>query len=374
MRRRQFAFGSLGLAALGALPRLARAQDTPPADVLPAPGDLITPILLDTKAPALGGAVVTARGVTWLDVGGRRRANAPDAVQKGDLWHLGSNTKAMTAALYAKLVEQGKAKWGATVPELFPDLRVNPAWATTTIEQLMSHHAGVSDKGLIDVAWLGAARTDPRPLPVQRRTLAATAFRKAPAGKPGSYEYANANFIIAGSAIEQITGGPWEDAITEGLFRPLGMDSAGFGPPQGDEPWGHFRDGTPLDPTTLPDNPAALGPAGTVHCSLEHYARFVQLFITEGSGFLTPESITHLTTPGGPEEPGYALGWGVIANRAWAQGPVLAHEGSNTFWHVVALVAPKRGIALIAASNDETRGARAAQTLAFRLREKFAPG
>jgi CubicO group peptidase (beta-lactamase class C family) len=371
MRRRTFTLAGLGLMLAGA----ARAQpkDAAGADSS-APGDLIGPILEESKAPALAGAVVTADGLSWIGAAGRRAGPGSAKVTKDDLWHLGSNTKAMTAAVYARLVEKGKAKWGATVPQLFPGLKLDPAWSATTIEALMSHTAGVSDKPLLDTAWLIAARTDPRPLPAQRRALAAKAFHAPPAGKPGAFEYANTNFIIAGAAIEQITGGPWEDAIKSELFEPLGMDSAGFGAPTGDEPWGHTADGTPIDPAGVADNPAALGPAGTVHVSLEDYAKFVRVFLTDGGqGFLTPDSIARLTTPVGSEDRGYALGWGTFKSRGWAKGPVLWHEGSNTLWHAVVVVGPKRGVAVITASNDEARGAKATETLAARLIERFAP-
>ena len=254
MHRRAFTLAGLGLGLASAV----RAQ---PA-AAPASDDLIGPILAASKAPALAGAVVTKDALPWLQAGGVRQGPGSAAVTTGDLWHLGSNTKAMTAALYAKLVEQGKAHWGATVPQLFPGLRIDPAWQSTTIEQLMSHAAGVSDKPVIDAAWLVSSRSDPRPLVEQRRAFAGKVFHAPPGGKPGSFEYANANFIIAGAAIEMLTGAPWEDAIRSELFDPLQMDSAGFGAPTGDEPWGHTADGTPVDPSGIADNPAALGPAG----------------------------------------------------------------------------------------------------------------
>ncbi len=369
MQRRTFTLAGLGAALAGG----ARAREAPPPPAPPPPADFIRPILDETKAPALAGAVVTPDGLTWLHAGGMRRAGSSDAVTTADLWHLGSNTKAMTAALYGKLVEQGKAKWGAVVPELFPGLKLDPAWSTTTIEALMSHTAGVSDKPLLDTAWLMSSRTDPRPLPEQRRALVAKAFHGPPAGKPGVFEYANADFIIAGAAIEQITGAPWEQVIQTELFTPLGMASAGFGAPKGDQPWGHLPDGTPVDPAGIADNPAALGPAGTVHCSLEDYAKFVRLFLTKGDGFLSPQTIDHLTTPPGVEDRGYALGWITFKHRPWAHGQALAHEGSNTLWHAVTLVGPGRGIAVITVSNSEAAGSKAAESLALKLVQQFAP-
>ena len=93
--------------------------------------------------------------------------------------------------------------------------------------------------------------------------------------------------------------------------------------------------------------------------------RFLVLFLTDGGGFVTPETIAHLTTP--PEGAEYALGWAVAANSPLTGGPMLAHEGSNTRWHVTTIVAPARGLAAVAASNDHGRGGPATQGLAFRL-------
>ncbi len=371
MRRRTFTVSGLG-AGLGlTLAGAVRAQPT--ADAAASPDDLIGPILAETKAPALAGAVATPDGLPWLKAEGVRQGPGSAAVTTGDLWHLGSNTKAMTAALYAKLVEQGKAHWGATVPELFPGLKVDAAWRTTTVEALMSHTGGVSDKPLIDGAWLTSSRSDPRPLVEQRRAFAGRVFRTPPAGKPGSFEYANADFIIVGAAIEAIAGAPWEDVIRTELFEPLQMASAGFGAPTGDEPWGHTADGTPVDPAGIADNPAALGPAGTVHVSLEDYAKFIRLFLSDGGGFLSPDSIKRLTTPYSDAEQSYALGWGVYKSRPWSNGPVLAHEGSNTLWDAAAIVAPGKGLGFIAVSNDKERGSKATTRLILKLVAKFAP-
>jgi D-alanyl-D-alanine carboxypeptidase len=120
------------------------------------------------------------------------------------------------------------------------------------------------------------------------------------------------------------------------------------------------------------DNPAALGPAGTVHVVVNEYANFVRLFLTNGGGFLSADSIARLCTPYTADEQSYALGWITFKNRPWAKGPVLAHEGSNTLWHTVTIIGPKRGLAFIAVSNDEARGAKAAQMLATQLVQQFS--
>ena len=73
---------------------------------------------------------------------------------------------------------------------------------------------------------------------------------------------------------ERVTARTWESLMQELLFAPLGIASAGFGPPgvpgELDQPWGHQRD--PDSGNWVPsqlDNAAAPGPAGTVHITIE---------------------------------------------------------------------------------------------------------
>ncbi len=53
---------------------------------------------------------------------GTRRVGTNITVTVNDRFHLGSDTKAMTALLAAMLVEDGKLKWTSTVATSFPSL------------------------------------------------------------------------------------------------------------------------------------------------------------------------------------------------------------------------------------------------------------
>ena len=326
--------------------------------------------------PALGGAIVTADGLLWSGVCGVRRQGSPDPVTLSDRWHLGSNTKAMTAVLYASLVDSGRARWGATVPELFADLTLDSAWTTTTIEQLLGHRAGVLDQAVM-MGWMAAAWAPGADVRDLRTTLASSVFGAPPAGAPGAFSYSNAGYILAGAAIERITGEPWEATMRRDLFDRLSMSSAGFGPPLGDNAWGH--QGAPLtakDPTTLgSDNPPGLGPAGTVHATLEDYARFLQLFLTDGGGWLSGEAMQTLATPVVGSGQPYALGWGVMTGQPWSgDRPALTHDGSNTLWLARAVVAPARGAAAICVANTAEPARPAIDGLTRALIARFPVG
>jgi len=341
--------------------------------VVPTVSQSLTDVLTATDVPALGYAIVGPKGIVKLEIAGRRRANASDPVTPDDPWHLGSNTEAFTSALYARLVQQGQAVWGADTGLLFPDLKIDPAWSTVTIEEFLSHRAGVSDVGLIDEGWLIRTSHDKRPAPDQRTALAAKILSRPPAGVRRDYEYSNADYVLVGAAIERITRTSWESAMTTGLFEPLGLSSAGFGAPTGDAPWGHDigRDDAPepVDPTKgVADNPAVFAPGGQIHLSLGDYTRFVGVFLNNGDGFLTPESLMHIARPQDALAEGDGLGWRVSPNMAWANGPVLAHEGSNTLWRALAEVAPALPLAVVVVTNSGGEpGARAVQMMSARL-------
>ena len=99
------------------------------------------------------------------------------------------------------------------------------------------------------------------------------------------------------------------------------------------------------------DNPPAIGPAGTVNCTLADYARYAAMHLLgerTGTVFLRKEGFRKLHTP--PEGGEYAMGW-ISARRDWAHGTVLNHAGSNTMFYFVVWLAPARDAVFIAATN-----------------------
>lgn len=319
------------------------------------------------KPAALAGGLVTAQGLAWSGVRGVRRSGQDASALASDRWHLGSNTKAMTAAVFARLVEQGRARWAMPLAEAFPGVSIDAGWDGATLDDFMSHSAGLKDEAVMGMAWLMTARADQKSLPEQRRAIVEKALVAPPSGRRGTFEYGNANYVLIGAAIEAITGGSWEAAMQVELFTPLGLTSAGFGAPKGENAWGHRRIGETaiaMDPSDDgSDNPLALGPAGTAHMTAADYARFLQIFLTEGGGWLQPETVRRLFTPADGQS--YACGWIVLPPQPWARGPVIAHEGSNTMWHAIAIVDPAGGRALFGLSNDGGRGGSACQALAM---------
>ena len=59
--------------------------------------DLLEPIRQKYGLPSLAGAIVTSKGLIAIDAVGVRKSGTTVPVTADDMWHLGSDTKSMTA-------------------------------------------------------------------------------------------------------------------------------------------------------------------------------------------------------------------------------------------------------------------------------------
>lgn len=355
MRLRSFALIAFAGIAVTAVDHRITAQSADTQVV-----KLIEPIRQEYRLPALGAALVTSRGVVVSGVTGTRKAGTEVAATIDDQWHLGSDTKAMTAVIIATFVERGTLTWETTLGDVFSELAAGfPAdFRAITVTQLLSHYTGLP----ANLAWREIERTRAT-LPEQRVDALKRAAAATLSSRPGTkFEYSNLGYVLAGAVAERVGGKPWEELMREIVFTPLGMTTCGFGglgtPGQIDQPWPHTANGqpTPLNGPAM-DNAAVLGPAGTVHCSIADWSKFIadQLRGARGErAILTAETYKalHARRFGGT----YAFGWGVTS-RVWSGGTVFQHAGSNTMNYCVVWVAPLRDMAVLAVTNQAGDGA-----------------
>ena len=312
-------------------------------------------MLKDSPVPSLAAAAVLDGKIVSQGAAGLRKHDNKTKVTVDDKYHIGSCTKSMTAVLGALLVESGKLKWETTVSEVFKDLDIDQDYENVTLRQLLTNTAGVpGDVGtkLWSTLWRGTGS-----LPDQRMKLVEGILERPAAYEPGTREvYSNAGFSIAGAMMETITGKSYEELLKEMLFEPLSMDSAGFRAPATngkiDQPYGHSvkrNKIVPVEPEPRGDNPAALAPAGAVHCSIADFAKYARFHLGGGEEkALSEETMRTLHTPLEGNE--YAMGW-IVTKRTWAGGRALTHAGSNTMFYAVIWVAPERGFAAVAMCN-----------------------
>lgn len=313
------------------------------------------------KLPAAAAIVQIDGKIVAEAAVGVRAVGRAKQVTTDDNWHIGSNTKAFTATMIARLVEKGVMRFEDTLAESFPAVakQIDPSYRTVTVTQLLNHTAGLpaltDDKDLPAMLALFGGEKDLR---AQRLRIAHKYLAEQPVSEIGSYEYSNLGFIIAGAIAEAHTGKSWEDLIRTEIFRPLGIKRAGFGNPAKPgslrQPWGH-KDvaGTlvaldPADPAS--DNPAVIGPAGTINIGLREWMLFAQdqLDGVNGRGkLLSAKTYKILHTPVTEQ---YSYGWGVKLGPNGAP-LILAHSGSNGFWIADIRIMPKHNIITLVVSN-----------------------
>jgi len=347
-------------------------------------GPVLEPIRKKYDLPAIAGAVILKGDTVAWGATGLRKIGSDVKVTSNDKFHIGSCTKTMTATVIAMLVEQGNLRWDTTLAEVLPNITedMHPDYHDVTLKHLLAHRAGLAPS---NQSWpKGKTFKDMHNLPgsamQQRLTYAKMMLSQEPEAKPGTkYIYSNAGYAIAGVIAEQVMNTPWETLIKEMLFDPLGMTTAGFGamgsPGKIDQPWQHtIKDDKlcAIEPGRFSDNPPVIGPAGTVHCSIRHWAKFIATHLQGAKGrssLLKPETFKVLHTPafGGS----YMGGW-EITNRDWAGGIVLTHKGSNNQNFAVVWMAPKRDFAVLIASNQgKGEVAKACDEAAWTLIKKF---
>lgn len=322
-------------------------------------------IAIECKLPSMFAGYQTLGNPLVASSGGTRKSKSGVKVSLDDKIHLGSCTKAMTATMIGRLIERGKLKhgtlrWDITIEEALPELvkDLDPVYANVTLRQLLMHRGGCPTF----TNWVGVSQKST--LTETRRSLVRMGLKKKHDIAPGEFQYSNLGYVVAGLMAARATGKPWEQLMREEIFDPLGLKSAGFGPPgksgKIEQPWGHKSVGTLQIPLQA-DNPPALGPAGTVHMSMADWSKFCLSHTLQADDkseaakklrLVSQETLEVLhQPPSGKTDDGksYALGWRAL-ERNWG-GRVYTHSGSNTMWLCTVWVSPKNKSVYLAATN-----------------------
>jgi CubicO group peptidase (beta-lactamase class C family) len=358
---------------------------------------MLAPYLARYDLPALAAAVVQDGKIIASGAVGIRRAGTAIPVTINDRFHLGSDTKAMTALLAAMLVEENKLRWDSTVAEVFPELSatMTPGLRRVTLEQLLSHTSGIPSDNQALAKLLAKSLTQDGNLDEMRYWLVRQWSKQPLAAKPGAkFAYANMNYVLAGAMLERLTGKTWEELITERIFKPLGLKTAGLGAQSSlgriDAPLGHLKINGKLKAFLAGpngDNPPILGPAGTAHMSVLDFAAWAGWNAGEGKrgpALVRADTLRKLhipviaipdkpgAKPGTPKQGKYGLGWGELT-VAWAPNRLKSHSGSNTKNLAQIWLDPQRDFAMVLVTNIGGEQAdQAFQALAPELYKKFA--
>jgi D-alanyl-D-alanine carboxypeptidase len=323
---------ALGLAAAGTAGSLStitrRATAQTDSKAAPWDADLTATISDVLPQVSIPGAIV---GI-WQDGQSTyRKAFGVQELPTGDpmtpdlFMRIGSNTKSFTTTAILQLVDQGRIGLDDPVDTYVPGV---PNGDQITIRQLGMMRSGLSD--YTEQVISGWADQPQRQWTAEE--LLAIAFNQPPRFDPGAaFDYNNANTILLGEVIEQVTGQPLRDYISKQLFEPEELTHTSF--PVGAEftmphPHGYWRtpEGAVVDTTGW--NTSWGGAAGQIVSTLDDLGIWARDLAT--GKLLTPatQQEREQFLPAPDEGEGVVYGFGMSDNNGWRghDGNVLGYE------------------------------------------------
>lgn len=358
-RRALLAWLGTGMAT-GLLPACGGGAGRGQGGALPAEDRLPTSAQLDAMAADLCrqglvgvvlGRLAGPDARLELGVAGRTRLDGGRLLEGGERFMIGSDVKAMTAALAGLCVERGLLGWDSRPAELMPELaaHLHPDYRLLTLALILDHKGGLPAfdrdtdfRRFVDFAEAGpgaALSIDPD----RRRLAAAWLLSQAPAFPAGrAFLYSNAGYWLAGAMLEAASGQSYETLFSGLLDAPLGLDLHWGQPSNGDMPQGHVGP-SPGALASVPPLAAdvqrwnAVGrPGGAdAQMSAEGCGRWLRAHLQGLQGRQTPLPAANLDRLRTLTLGDYALGW--QAQRSGGR-PMLTHSGiSRGFLHMLGM-------------------------------------
>ncbi|MGN6031353.1 MAG: serine hydrolase domain-containing protein [Thermomicrobiales bacterium] len=218
-----------------------------------------------------GAAVGVSVGGQRLTTGiGMANADTGAAFTPSTPVGIASLTNIVTATTVALLASDGALALDDPVQRHLPAFHVaDPeASSTVTIGHLLSHAAGWADSlepvaGADDLAWYAERMGDiPQIVPVGTH-----------------FTYSNSAFMLAGAAIERVTGMTYEHIADAAILRPLGMTHTAFAQaiaPGPERAIGHDLLDGEWHPVRSEGVPRAINPAAGLVSTLDDMLAFVE--------------------------------------------------------------------------------------------------
>ncbi len=305
---------------------------------------------------AVFGQVSITEGDTERESGfaGLRRIGSTDALNGQESFIIGSNTKAMTAVVAARLIERGVLRWDSTIGEVVPELQqsMRADYREVTLEQLLAHRGGVlamtGDEDIHNFSIFLENYTDalPQTLVEMRRFFAHWLLTQLPPSgvtPRQDFYYSNAGYTLVAAMLEAVTGKPYETLFDEELTQPLGVVGSWVRPElmASNQPLGHegargqLQVAPPLSSEEQQWADAIFAPAGLFSTTAMAYSTWLHWHLLALQGQTTPLPAAYVQRLQQLTDGDYAVGWAAIPTPA---GRLLFHTGSWMGFMTIAVV------------------------------------
>ncbi|MGN7177139.1 serine hydrolase domain-containing protein [Cytobacillus sp. SAFR-174] len=252
---------------------------------------------------------------------------------------IGSISKSLTAMAIMKLADNGTIRLDASIEEYLPWLKLNKGKAgEITVEQLLAQTSGFSTYD--GLALSDKELTGSKAIKHQVKKLAEVELTAAPGEK---HQYSNANFLILGAMIEELTGMSYEEYMEQQIFDPLGMKYAAAdkegayekGYLSGYQSWFGF----PVKSSVAYDDAGA--PYGYITASSADMVQFVKLLSGKGpEHFISDKTLDLFKTPQVQTGEDRYYGLGIRISGPDTPKEIIWHSGSTPDSHAEIFYIP----------------------------------
>jgi CubicO group peptidase (beta-lactamase class C family) len=329
------------LAALTPFAPLPQAPDALHTEV----ADYLEQRFEDTGVPGAAYALIDLGGETRASAWGHDGDGDPVDLDTPFLW--GSVAKPVTATAVMTLVEDGLVDLDEPVTAYLPDFALADRDRSDriTVRHLLEQTTGIPEGTGITDRY--GRYDDPY------GDAVADLADVEPFADPGeSFEYASANYVVAGAVVEAVTGEPYADHLREAVLDPLGMTGAvTTEEATADVPRGHaVAFGQPVPVKAGFDQ---TGPSyGYLGGSIEDLAAFAADQLGD-SAILSPESVAlaHTGAAEVSDTIDYGLGWRVDTRNADLGTTTVWHTGGAPGFSAGVILLPDLDRAVVVAQN-----------------------
>ena len=309
---------------------------------------LVPEELKEKNTPGAVITVVSGDQVIYQKAFGVANVETNAAMQPEMLFRLGSTTKMFTAAALVTLAEKNKINLNEPIGNRVKGL--SPKIAKATPHHLLSNSAGVRDFSAPVIS------NDDAALGNMVRSWKDDVFF---ADQGEIYSYSSAGFWLSGFVIEELEGKPYADAMSELVFKPLGMDRTTLRPFMAiTYPFatGHAVEaGKPAILRPMFNN-VAMWPAGSIFSNAKDLSRWVIAFLNDGrldgkqvlSSSLINQMVQHHVPVPGETDSFYAYG---LTTFKYQGLEFVGHGGFSRGYGSMIQMIPSRKFAVIVLTN-----------------------
>ncbi len=205
-------------------------SQTPPANIVNGINSLFQDHVTQTSVLVPGHVIRIEKSGSWVyeNSAGLASVNPATNTQANMKFKIASNTKMFTTVAIFKLIQNGQVNFNAPISTYLPLSVVQgfDNFQNITIKRLLNHTSGITDpqndfQGRLNY-WIYMKRFED--IPIDSLILWSYA---SPAGV-GNYSYSNSNFYLLAEIIKSVSGGSYQDYITNNIINPLGLTNTDF--------------------------------------------------------------------------------------------------------------------------------------------------